>query len=75
MEREAIRVEPFSTYLERRPSLERVVKCNIYCTNASRFDEFNEVYARYFPPGRPRASSCAFRFFRGRSISRSTASR
>lgn len=53
MEREAIRVEPFSTYLERRPSLERVVKCNIYCTNASRFDEFNEVYARYFPAGSP----------------------
>ena len=107
MERTAIRVEPFSTYLERRrkgpifpvvaaggfvfvsglppfdpatgealrrpfaqqaeivlaqmkrcleaagASLERVVKCNIYCTDASRFDEFNEVYARYFPEGSP----------------------
>ena len=94
MDREAIRVEPFSTYLERRrkgpifpvvaaggfvfvsglppfdpatgeatrrpfreqaqivldqmkrcleaagSSLERVVKCNIYCTEAARFDEF-----------------------------------
>jgi 2-iminobutanoate/2-iminopropanoate deaminase len=107
MEREAIRVEPFSTYLERRrkgpifpvvaaggfvfvsglppfdpatgeatrrpfrdqaqivldqmkrcleaagSTLERVVKCNIYCTEAARFDEFNEVYARYFPAGSP----------------------
>jgi 2-iminobutanoate/2-iminopropanoate deaminase len=107
MEREAIRVEPFSTYLERRrkgpifpvvaaggfvfvsglppfdpatgeatrrpfheqaqivleqmkrcleaagSSLERVVKCNIYCTEAARFDEFNEVYARYFPAASP----------------------
>jgi len=60
MERRAIRVEPFSTYLERRRkkgrssrSLERVVKCNIYCTDAARFDEFNEVFARYFPAGSP----------------------
>lgn len=107
MERTAIRVEPFSTYLERRrkgpifpvvaagglvfvsglppfdpetgearrrpfaeqaeivlgqmkrcleaagSSLERVVKCNIYCTDASRFEEFNQVYARYFPAGSP----------------------
>jgi 2-iminobutanoate/2-iminopropanoate deaminase len=30
-----------------------VVKCNIYCTEAARFDEFNEVYARYFPAGSP----------------------
>ena len=34
-------------------SLERVVKCNIYCTDAARFDEFNEVFARYFPAGSP----------------------
>ena len=109
MERRAVRVEPYSTYLERRrtgpifpvtvaggfvfvsglppfdrasgealrrpfaeqaeivleqmkrcleaagSSLERVVKCNVYCTDASHFGTFNEVYARYFhtePPAR-----------------------
>src|SRR5262249_55699432 len=31
-------------------SLERVVKCNVYCTPAeSHFATFNEIYARYFP--------------------------
>jgi 2-iminobutanoate/2-iminopropanoate deaminase len=109
MERRALRVEPFSTYLERRrkapifpvtvaggfvfvsglppfdpvsgealrrpfveqveivleqmkrcleaagSSLERVVKCNVYCTDASQFGAFNEIYGRYFhtePPAR-----------------------
>jgi len=56
-------------------SFERVVKCNIYCTDAARFDEYNEVLHATFPRARPRASSCAFRFFRGRSTSRSIASR
>ena len=32
-------------------ALERVVKCDIYCTDASRFEEFNQVYASYFPAG------------------------
>lgn len=104
MNRTSIRVEPFSTYLERRrkgpifpvivagetiyvsglppfdpvtgeikwlpfeqqadivlaqmkrcieaagSSLERVVKCNVYCTpDDTHFGKFNEVYARYFP--------------------------
>jgi len=58
MKRVPIRVEPYSTYLERRlepagSSLERVVKCNIYCTDASQFAKFNEVYARYFPVESP----------------------
>jgi 2-iminobutanoate/2-iminopropanoate deaminase len=106
MERTAIRVEPISTYLERRrkgpiypvtvaggfvfvsglppfdaageaprrpfavqaeavleqmkqcleaagSSMERVVKCNVYCTDAARFGEFNEIYARYFPSEAP----------------------
>ena len=102
MERRAIRVEPISTYLERRrkgpiypvivaggfvfvsglppfdpvsgeagrrpfeqqaeivleqmkrcleaagSSMERVVKCNVYCTDVSCFGKFNEIYARYF---------------------------
>lgn len=34
-------------------SLERVVKCNVYCTDASHFDTFNDVYARYFPEESP----------------------
>jgi len=102
MERRAIRVEPISTYLERRrkgpiypvivaggfvfvsglppfdpvsgeagrrpfeqqaeivleqmkrcleaagSSMERVVKCNVYCTDVSCFGKFNEIYAGYF---------------------------
>jgi len=35
-------------------SLERVVKCNVYCTpDESHFAAFNEVYARYFPVDAP----------------------
>jgi 2-iminobutanoate/2-iminopropanoate deaminase len=108
MNRRPVRVEPFSTYLERRrkgpiypvivagetvyvsglppfepttgelkrmpfaqqaeivlaqmktcleaagSSMERVVKCNVYCTpDPSHFGVFNEVYARYFPVESP----------------------
>ena len=108
MKRVPLRVEPFSTYLERRrqgpiypvivagetiyvsglppfdpdtgdikpqpfarqaeivldqmkrcveaagASLERVVKCNVYCTaEESHFGTFNEIYARYFPVESP----------------------
>ena len=35
-------------------SLERVVKCNVYCTPVeSHFAHFNDVYARYFPAELP----------------------
>lgn len=35
-------------------SLERVVKCNVYCTpEESRFATFNAAYARYFPMESP----------------------
>jgi len=35
-------------------SLDRVVKCNVYCTpDDTHFGEFNEIYARYFPVESP----------------------
>src|SRR5262249_29357878 len=30
-------------------SLDRVIKCNVYCTDAAHFQTINAVYARYFP--------------------------
>ena len=117
MERRAVRVEPYSTYLERRrkspafpvvvaggfvflsglppfdpengelrsrpfeeqaeivleqmkrcleaagSSMERVVKCNAYCTDPSCFDAFNRIYARYFSAESPaRIFLCVPRF-------------
>ena len=37
-------------------SLERVVKCNVYCTDAAYFASINAVYARYFPSEPPARS-------------------
>jgi 2-iminobutanoate/2-iminopropanoate deaminase len=34
-------------------SLERVVKCNVYCTDPACFGPFNDIYARYFPVESP----------------------
>ncbi len=34
-------------------SLERVVKCNVYCTDQSHFVAFNEAYDRYFVGATP----------------------
>ena len=36
-------------------SLDRVLKCNVYCTSAEKFSAVNAIYARYFlsqPPAR-----------------------
>ena len=37
-------------------SLERVLKCNVYCTDAAYFASINAVYARYFPSEPPARS-------------------
>ena len=37
-------------------SLDKVVKCNVYCTDAAHFATFNAVYARYFPVDPPARS-------------------
>ena len=35
-------------------SLARVIKCNVYCTpDPSHYEQFNAVYARYFPDETP----------------------
>jgi 2-iminobutanoate/2-iminopropanoate deaminase len=37
-------------------SLEKVIKCNVYCTDAGHFATINKVYARYFPKDPPARS-------------------
>ena len=37
-------------------SLEKVVKCTVYCTDAAHFATINAVYARYFPTDPPARS-------------------
>jgi 2-iminobutanoate/2-iminopropanoate deaminase len=37
-------------------SLAKVVKCNVYCTDAAYFSTINAVYARYFPSDPPARS-------------------
>jgi 2-iminobutanoate/2-iminopropanoate deaminase len=34
-------------------SLDKVLKCNIYCTKVDEFAEVNEVYTRFFPKDPP----------------------
>ena len=34
-------------------SLDRVLKCNVYCTSVEKFAAVNTVYARYFPKDPP----------------------
>jgi len=93
MKKEVIRVEPLSTFLERRKtptsvvirhgetiyvsgtplerqteivleqlkrcveaagsSLEKVLRCTVYCTRADKFGAVNAIYARYFPKDPP----------------------
>jgi 2-iminobutanoate/2-iminopropanoate deaminase len=37
-------------------SLDNVIKCNVYCTDAAHFATINAVYARYFPSSPPARS-------------------
>jgi 2-iminobutanoate/2-iminopropanoate deaminase len=37
-------------------SLDNVIKCNVYCTDAKHFAAINAVYARYFPHDPPARS-------------------
>jgi 2-iminobutanoate/2-iminopropanoate deaminase len=34
-------------------SMDKVLKCNVYCTSIEKFAAVNEVYARYFPENPP----------------------
>jgi 2-iminobutanoate/2-iminopropanoate deaminase len=34
-------------------SLEKVLKCNVYCTKVEKFGVVNEIYARFFPQNPP----------------------
>jgi 2-iminobutanoate/2-iminopropanoate deaminase len=34
-------------------SLDKVLKCNVYCTSAEKFAAVNAIYARYFPSNPP----------------------
>jgi 2-iminobutanoate/2-iminopropanoate deaminase len=43
-------------------SLDRVLKCNVYCTDAAHFATFNEIYARYFPEEPARIFLCVAPF-------------
>jgi 2-iminobutanoate/2-iminopropanoate deaminase len=35
------------------PSLENVLKCNVYCTSVEKFAAVNAIYSRYFPKHPP----------------------
>jgi len=37
-------------------SLDKVIKCDVYCTDATHFAAINAVYARYFPRNPPARS-------------------
>jgi 2-iminobutanoate/2-iminopropanoate deaminase len=34
-------------------SMDKVLKCNVYCTSVEKFAAVNEIYARYFPKNPP----------------------
>src|SRR5262245_24430945 len=37
-------------------SMDNIIKCNVYCTDAAHFSAINKVYARYFPKNPPARS-------------------
>jgi 2-iminobutanoate/2-iminopropanoate deaminase len=46
-------------------SLDNVLKCNVYCTDAKHFPAINAVYARYFPENPPARSFICVRPWHG----------
>ena len=54
-------------------SLDKVIKCNVYCTDAAHFRTINSVYARYFPSDPPARSFVCVSAGTVRSTWRSTA--
>jgi 2-iminobutanoate/2-iminopropanoate deaminase len=40
-------------------SLDKVVKCTVFCANAGYFNAVNTIYARYFPHQPPARTFCA----------------
>jgi 2-iminobutanoate/2-iminopropanoate deaminase len=40
-------------------SLDKVVKCTVFCANAGYFNAVNAIYARYFPHQPPARTFCA----------------
>src|SRR5262249_40143218 len=50
-------------------SLDKVIKCNVYCTDAAHFQTINSVYARYFPAG-PAGARLRLRVRLARSVRR-----
>ncbi len=51
-------------------TLDDVIKCNVYCTDAAHFGAINAVYARYFPHDPSAAVSSAYYPGTDRSMSR-----
>jgi len=55
-------------------SLEKVLKCTVYCTSVEQFATVNAVYARYFPQNLPAQTFVNVPAWQAFLTSRSTAS-
>ncbi len=55
-------------------SLDKVVKCTLFCTNSAYWNSVNEIYATYFPSDPPTRTFVPWARGRRNSTSRSSAS-